>query len=60
VQKCVEPDENGRRNAETVEGREQIIPSDRVLMRVGFQASSSKLVRKVWYRSYARGRVYCA
>ncbi|MGB7390456.1 FAD-dependent oxidoreductase, partial [Marinomonas sp.] len=37
--KMGEPDANGRRSAEVIEGSEQIIPADAILVAFGFQAS---------------------
>lgn len=52
-----EPDENGRRTAEVVEGSEQIIPADTVLIAFGFQASPAPWFEKFGIETDARGRV---
>ncbi|MBR7889974.1 FAD-dependent oxidoreductase [Marinomonas sp. A79] len=52
-----EPDENGRRSAEIVEGSEQIIPADTVLIAFGFQASPAPWFEKFGIDTDARGRV---
>ncbi|MGO2235136.1 glutamate synthase small subunit [Marinomonas sp. UCMA 3892] len=51
------PDENGRRTAEIVEGSEQIIPADTVLIAFGFQASPAPWFEKFGIETDARGRV---
>ncbi len=43
-----EPDANGRRRAEVVEGSEQIIPADAILVAFGFQASPSP-----WFEAFS-------
>ncbi|MCB5162302.1 FAD-dependent oxidoreductase [Marinomonas algarum] len=55
--KMGEPDENGRRSAEIVEGSEQIIPADTVLIAFGFQASPAPWFEKFGINTDARGRV---
>ncbi|BFM50382.1 FAD-dependent oxidoreductase [Marinomonas sp. THO17] len=52
-----EPDENGRRSAEIVEGSEQIIPADTVLVAFGFQASPAPWFEKFGIETDSRGRV---
>ncbi|GAB3484244.1 FAD-dependent oxidoreductase [Marinomonas epiphytica] len=52
-----EPDENGRRSAEVVEGSEQIIPADAVLVAFGFQASPAPWFEKFGIETDSRGRV---
>ena len=45
--KMGEPDENGRRRAEVVEGSEQIISADAILVAFGFQPSPAP-----WFEKY--------
>lgn len=52
-----EPDENGRRRAEVVEGSEQIIPADVVLVAFGFQPSPAPWFEKFGINIDGRGRV---
>ncbi|RBO80177.1 FAD-dependent oxidoreductase [Marinomonas aquiplantarum] len=52
-----EPDENGRRSAEIIEGSEQIIPADTVLVAFGFQASPAPWFEKFGIETDSRGRV---
>ena len=52
-----EPDENGRRSAEVIEGSEQIIPADTVLVAFGFQASPAPWFEKFGIETDSRGRV---
>ncbi|RUM52312.1 MAG: glutamate synthase small subunit, partial [Marinomonas sp.] len=52
-----EPDANGRRSAEIVEGSEQIIPADVVLVAFGFQPSPAPWFEKFGIETDSRGRV---
>jgi len=52
-----EPDENGRRVAEVIEGSEQIIPADAVLIAFGFQASPAPWFETFGIETDSRGRV---
>ncbi|MFD1382732.1 FAD-dependent oxidoreductase [Rhodanobacter aciditrophus] len=52
-----EPDENGRRSAEIIEGSEQIIPADAVIVAFGFQPSPAPWFEKFGIETDARGRV---
>ncbi|MFT2112437.1 FAD-dependent oxidoreductase [Marinomonas sp. 2405UD68-3] len=52
-----EPDANGRRRAEIVEGSEQMIPADAILVAFGFQASPSPWFEKFNINVDAYGRV---
>lgn len=52
-----EPDENGRRSAEVVEGSEEILPADAVLVAFGFQPSPAPWFEKFGIDTDARGRV---
>ncbi|SBS29717.1 Glutamate synthase [NADPH] small chain [Marinomonas aquimarina] len=52
-----EPDENGRRSAEIIEGSEQIIPADVVLVAFGFQPSPAPWFEKFGIETDSRGRV---
>ncbi|MEP0072836.1 MAG: FAD-dependent oxidoreductase [Marinomonas sp.] len=52
-----EPDENGRRSAEVIEGSEQIIPADAILVAFGFQASPAPWFEKFGIETDSRGRV---
>ena len=52
-----EPDENGRRSAEIIEGSEQVIPADAILVAFGFQASPAPWFEKFGIETDARGRV---
>ncbi|WP_036178965.1 FAD-dependent oxidoreductase [Marinomonas sp. MED121] len=52
-----EPDENGRRSAEIVEGSEEILPADAVLVAFGFQPSPAPWFEKFGIDTDARGRV---
>ncbi|KZN13020.1 FAD-dependent oxidoreductase [Marinomonas sp. TW1] len=52
-----EPDENGRRSAEIIEGSEQVIPADTVLVAFGFQASPAPWFEKFGIETDSRGRV---
>lgn len=52
-----EPDEFGRRRAETVPGSEEIIPADVVLIAFGFQPSPAPWFADVGIRLDERGRV---
>ena len=44
-----EPDENGRRRPQVVEGSEEIIAADAVLVAFGFQPSPCTLVQRLRY-----------
>jgi len=52
-----EPDENGRRSAEVVEGSEEILPADAVLIAFGFKPSPAPWFEKFGIDTDARGRV---
>ncbi|RDL45390.1 glutamate synthase small subunit [Marinomonas piezotolerans] len=52
-----EPDENGRRRAEIIEGSEQIIPADAVIVAFGFQPSPAPWFEKFGIETDDRGRV---
>lgn len=52
-----EPDENGRRRPEIIEGSEQIIPADVVLVAFGFQPSPAPWFEKFGIETDASGRV---
>ena len=55
--KMGEPDENGRRTAEVVEGSEEVLPADAVLVAFGFQPSPAPWFEKFGIDTDARGRV---
>ncbi|SBT15990.1 Glutamate synthase [NADPH] small chain [Marinomonas gallaica] len=52
-----EPDENGRRRPEIIEGSEQIIPADVVLVAFGFQPSPAPWFEKFGIETDTSGRV---
>jgi glutamate synthase (NADPH/NADH) small chain len=52
-----EPDANGRRSAEVIEGSEQIIPADAVIVAFGFQPSPAPWFEKFGIETDNRGRV---
>lgn len=52
-----EPDENGRRSAEVVEGSEEILPADAVLVAFGFQPSPAPWFETFGIETDSRGRV---
>ncbi|TPE54126.1 glutamate synthase small subunit [Maribrevibacterium harenarium] len=52
-----EPDANGRRSAEVIEGSEQIIPADAVIVAFGFQPSPAPWFEKFGIETDSRGRV---
>ncbi|MBM6550941.1 FAD-dependent oxidoreductase [Marinomonas ostreistagni] len=52
-----EPDENGRRRAEIIEGSEQVVPADVVLVAFGFQPSPAPWFEKFGIQTDSKGRV---
>jgi len=52
-----EPDENGRRSAEVVEGSEEILPADAILVAFGFKPSPAPWFETFGIDTDARGRV---
>jgi glutamate synthase (NADPH/NADH) small chain len=55
-----EPDENGRRRAEVVEGSEEILPADAVLVAFGFRPSPAPWMADFGINLHQDGRVDAA
>lgn len=52
-----EPDENGRRRAEIIEGSEEVLPCDAVIIAFGFSPAQMPWLEKVNVTVDARGRI---
>ena len=55
-----EPDENGRRRAEVVEGSEEVLPADAILVAFGFRPSPAPWMTELGIELHQDGRVACA